>query len=164
MSVLIDPYRFAVQSGVSMGALSFWMDNGGANSQAAVWRVDHSDDGTNWTDSGQSLTFPDTDQSSTTEEKQSLGTAITDRHRYWRFEITTNNSNHTSGYIYEMSFYDADDVEIDLAGVGITITNPTADLTNFIAGQLVDDNDTTKGFRIENNGSTGQQVVIDFGA
>ena len=79
-------------------------DNAGANSSAAKWKVEYSDNGSDWTDTGQFCDYTDGGESSTSPQYATI--TGQSAHRYWAWEVTVDRTAHTSHGTYEIELYE----------------------------------------------------------
>ena len=79
-------------------------DNGSSNSAACKWKVEYSDNGSDWTDTSQFCDYTDGGESSTDPQYATI--TGQSAHRYWAWEVVVDRTAHTSHGTYEVELYE----------------------------------------------------------
>jgi hypothetical protein len=120
-------------------------DNAMANSSAAKWKVEYSDNGSDWTDTSQFCDYTDGGENSTDPQYATI--TGQSAHRYWAWEVTVDRTAGGSHGVYEVELYEQ----------GASYWTPTS----IASTQVVEDSPTNTAGDNEGNYATWNSVDKD---
>ena len=131
---------------LNLKQVGMYMDNGGGNGQGATWSVFYSDNGSDYTDTSEDITYTDNGESSSTEVRKALSSDH-GAHRYWRLTVSATSvpsEPPSSGAIYGVNLYDAG-LGKDASGQNNHFTENSFTVANQVTDTCTDDADNDIG-------------------
>ncbi len=125
---------------LNLKQVGMYMDNSGGNGQGATWSVFYSDNGSDYTDTSEDITYTDNGESSSTEVRKALSSNH-GAHRYWRLTVSATSvpsEPPSSGAIYGVNLYDAG-LGKDASGQNNDFTENSLTVANQVTDTCTDD-------------------------
>ena len=131
---------------LNLKQVGMYMDNSGSNGQGATWSVFYSDNGSDYTDTSEDITYTDNSETSSTEVRKALASDH-GAHRYWRLTVSATSvpsEPPSSGAIYGVNLYDVG-LGKDASGQNNHFTENSFTVANQVTDTCTDDANNNVG-------------------